>query len=99
MKQAFVLMLLVSAVAAAQTPAPIPAAEVRQRKQILSNNHVSAFLVELAPQESTPMHVHDRDFLTVYVTGGQIKQTEFGHGPSNDRIAQGTVRFRKTGFA
>src|SRR5262245_13395076 len=99
MKQAFVLMLLLATIAAAQTSAPIPAAEVRQRKQLLSNNHITAYLVELAPHESTPMHVHDRDFLTVFVTGGPIKQTEFGHGPSNQRIPLGTVRFRNTGFA
>jgi quercetin dioxygenase-like cupin family protein len=98
MKILFLLVLL-SAIAAAQTPAPIPAAEVPQRKEIFHNDHINAFLVELKPNESTPMHVHDRDFLTVFVSGGQIRHTEFGHGPSNQNIPQGAVRFRNAGFA
>jgi quercetin dioxygenase-like cupin family protein len=93
------LVLLLGAIAVAQTPAPIPDAEVQQRKEIFHNDHINAFLLELKPKEGTPMHEHDRDFLTVFVTGGQIRQTEFGHGPSNQRIPQGTVRLRNAGFA
>ena len=99
MKQAAIFVLLLSAIAAAQTPAPIPASEVPQRKEIFQNDHINAYLVELKPNEGTPMHVHDRDFLTVFVTGGQVRQTEFAHGSSNQRIPQGTVRFRNAGFA
>lgn len=98
MKQVFALVLLLGTIVAAQTAAPVPDAEV-PRKELFHNDHINAFLLELKPNESTPMHMHDRDFLTVYVTGGQIRQTEFGHGPSNQRIPQGTVRFRSAGFA
>lgn len=94
-----ILIVLLCGMAVAQSQAPIPDSEVPQRKEIFRNNHMTAFLLQLAPQEGTPMHVHDRDFLTVFVTGGQIRHTEFGHRPSRQNIAQGTVRFRNTGFA
>src|SRR5919204_313078 len=99
MKQAATLVLLLATIASAQTPAPIPAAQVPQRKEIFSNHHVTAYLLQLAPNESTPMHVHDRDFLTVFVTGGKVRHTKFGHRPASENIPLGTVRFRNTGFA
>lgn len=88
MKRALAVVLLLCAVAASE-----------QRKEILRNQHVTITSVELAPGESTPMHRHDRDALTVFVTGGETKNTIEGEKPENDKMEPGTVRFRSGGFA
>jgi quercetin dioxygenase-like cupin family protein len=97
-KQRIGLMLLLCATAAAQKPAPIPDAEVPQRKEIFRNDHVTASLVELAPQEGTPTHQHDRDLVTVFVTAGNIEHSISGARPTHERIVAGTVRFHSAGF-
>src|SRR5919198_6248021 len=93
-----VALLLLCGMAAAQNRAPIPDAEVPQRKEIFRNAHVIASLLELAPGEATPMHQHDRDMLTVFASGGQTRHMIYGHRVVKDRIAPGMVRFRSAGF-
>ncbi len=80
-------------------PAPIPANEVPQRKEILRNDRVTVSLLELAPHEATPMHRHDHDMLAVFVSGGRTQDTMFGHKPAEDTMAVGEVRFRNAGSA
>ena len=98
MKQGAALVLLLCATAAAQNQVPIPDAEVPQRKGIFQNSHVTVSIVELAPHEGTPMHQHDRDLLTVFITGGLTKQIIYGRRAKTDRIAPGTARFHSAGF-
>src|SRR5688500_5867662 len=88
MKRALAVVLLLCAAAS------------EQRKEILRNQHVTVSSVELAPGESTPMHRHDRDVLSVFVTGGETKHIkDVGEKPERDKIAPGTVRFRNGGFS
>jgi quercetin dioxygenase-like cupin family protein len=55
-------------------------------------------LLELAPQEATPMHKHDRDMLVVYVSGGHTENTILGHAPAADKMTTGEVRFINAGY-
>jgi hypothetical protein len=94
MKNALVVVLLCGA-AAAQDAASPPS---EQRKEILRNQHVTVFRVEIPPGVSTAMHRHDRDVLSVFITGGDTLHTNEGEKPTRDKIAPGTARFRNGGF-
>jgi len=98
MKNTTVALLLLVGTLAAQSAAPVPDAEVPQRKQILQNQHVTVSRLELAPQESTPMHRHDRDMLVVFVSGGRTTNTINGKRPKKDKMEVGEVRFRNAGY-
>src|SRR5947208_2306071 len=74
-----------------QAPAPIPDSEVPQRHEILHNRRVTVSLLELAPNDATPMHKHDRDMLSVFVSGGRTQNTLFGRKPAADKMSVGEV--------
>jgi quercetin dioxygenase-like cupin family protein len=97
MKVAFFFALLGCAVAVAQAPAQVGKAELR--KEILRNDRLNAYLIELKPGESAPMHRHDHDVLAVFITGGERKVTAEGGTPVKEKSAPGEVRFRAGGFA
>ena len=98
MGQVAAALLLLCAACAAQNSAPIPDNAVPQRHEILRNRHVTASLLELAPNDATPMHKHDHDMLSVFITGGHTQNTLFGHKPIADKMAVGEVRFRPAGY-
>jgi len=99
MRRAAAVLLLLCAACSGQVPAPILDSEVPQRKEILSNRRVTVSMLELAPGEATPMHQHDRDILAVFVNGGHMRNTVFGHKPAADKVAVGEVRFFNAGYA
>src|SRR5574337_320368 len=92
-------ILLLWAFAAAQQVVPIPASEVRYRKEIFRNEHLTAFLLEIPPHHETLMHRRDRDILAVFLGGGQITSTYYGRSSVADTIPAGEVRFWSAGFA
>ena len=98
MRRAAATLLLLCAACAGQAPAPIPDAEVPQRKEILRNHRVTVSLLELAPGEATPMHQHDRDMLEVFVNGGSTRDTTPGHKPAEDKMGVGEARFHSAGY-
>lgn len=95
MKNALVVLLLCGA-AVAQDAASTRSEE---RKEILRNQHVRVSRVEIPPGVSTPMHRHDRDVLSVFITGGDTMHTMEGEKPTHDKVAPGTARFRNGGFS
>lgn len=97
MRQAVIFVLL-CVVCAGQASAPIPDSEVPQRKQILQNHRVTVSLLELAPQDATPMHKHDRDMMAVFVSGGRTENTILGRTPAADKMTAGEVRFFNAGY-
>lgn len=78
--------------------APIPAAEVKYRHQILANARLNAFLLDIPPGHATLLHRHDRDILSVFVGGGRTTSTFEGREPVADAIRSGEARFRSVGF-
>ena len=91
-------VLLLAGTLAAQSAAPASDSEVPQRKQLIQNQHVTVSRLELAPQDSTPMHRHDHDILTISISGGQTKDTLEGKKPDEDKLDAGEVHFRSAGF-
>jgi hypothetical protein len=79
-------------------PTPIPASEVRFRRQVFSNERVTAFLLELPLNQATLMHRHDKDIASVFVNGGRTIGTFEGRAPVLDTFPVGEVRFRTAGF-
>ena len=82
----------------AQDAEPISSLEVKLRKQILKNERLSAYLLEIPPNQATLMHRHDTDLLSVFVSGGDTRSTIAGMPPKEDTFAVGAVRFRPAGF-
>jgi hypothetical protein len=75
-----------------------PASEVKYRHPILETGRFIAYLLEIPPHQATMMHRHDRDILTVFVSGAKTTSTFFGHEPVTDAIPSGEARFRSAGF-
>ena len=99
MRRPAAVLLFFGALCMGQASAPIPNSDVPQRKEILRNHRVTASTVELAPNESTPMHQHDHDVLSVFINGGEFQNTVFGHRAETEKLGIGEVRFRAAGYA
>ena len=77
---------------------PIPAAEVKYRHAVLETSRFIAYLLEIPPHQATLMHRHDRDILSVFVSGAKTTSTFQGREPVTDAIPSGESRFRAAGF-
>jgi hypothetical protein len=77
---------------------PIPASEVAYRHPVLETSRFIAYLLEIPPRHATLMHRHDRDILTIFVSGTKTTSTFYGHEPVTDAIPSGDSRFRTAGF-
>jgi quercetin dioxygenase-like cupin family protein len=86
MKNALIVLLLCGAAAAQDAASP----RSEERKEILRNQHVRVSRVEIR---------HDRDVLSVFITGGDTMHTVEGEKPVHDKVAAGTARFRNGGFS
>ena len=77
---------------------PIPASEVKYRHPVLETSRFIAYLLEIPPHHATLMHRHDRDILSVFVSGAKTTATFQGRPPVTDAIPSGESRFRAAGF-
>jgi hypothetical protein len=77
---------------------PIPASEVTLRKEIYQDARAKVFLLDIPPAHATLLHRHDRDMLSLFVTGGKTRAVFNGGAPVDDTFAVGDVRFRSAGF-
>ena len=77
---------------------PIPASEVKYRHRVLETSRFIAYLLEIPPHHATSMHRHDRDILSVFVSGAKTTSTFPGREPVTDAIPSGESRFRAAGF-
>jgi hypothetical protein len=77
---------------------PIPASEVKYRHSVLETSRFIAYLLEIPPHHATVMHRHDRDILSVFVSGAKTTSTFHGREPVTDAIPSGESRFRSAGF-
>jgi hypothetical protein len=77
---------------------PIPASEVKYRHPVLETSRFVAYLLEIPPHQATLMHRHDRDILSVFVSGAKTTSTFHGREPVTDAIPSGESRFRAAGF-
>lgn len=92
-----VLSLLAGGFATQQQP-PISANEVTLRHRIYGDGRVTIFLLDIPPGQATVLHRHDRDMLSVFVSGGRTRASFNGAAPVEDSFTAGDVRFRSAGF-
>src|ERR1044071_6470467 len=95
MRRAFIFIVLCAACVAQS----VPDNQVPQRKEILNNHHVIVSLLELAPNDATPLHKHDHDSIAVFVNGGHIQNNVQGQPAADNKMAVGEVRYRAGGYA
>ena len=96
---ALAALLLASLPGAASEPDIAPASEVTLRHQIYRGHGITAYLLEIPPGQGSQMHRHDKDILTIFLTGGRTTAVFEGSAPTTDALAAGTVRYRTAGFA
>ncbi|MGZ3464631.1 MAG: hypothetical protein ACXU9S_15265 [Gemmatimonadaceae bacterium] len=78
--------------------APVPDAQVPQRRELLRTDRFTVYLLDLAPGQATPMHRHDLDIASVFPTNARTVSTFWKEPARPDRPAVGAVRFRAAGF-
>jgi len=61
-------------------PAAIPASQVPGRRELMRNRKLIVTTTTIAPGASLPMHRHERDYVSVILTDGQIRQTVADQG-------------------
>ena len=61
-----------------------PASEVTLRRQIYRGEGVTAYLLRIPPGQGTQMHRHDKDILTVFISGGRTTAVFEGSAPTTD---------------
>jgi hypothetical protein len=83
---------------AARQRAPMSADEVTLRHKIYGDGRVTIFLLDIPPGQATMLHRHDRDMLSVFVSGGRTRASFNGSEPVEDSFTPGDVRFRSAGF-
>lgn len=91
--------LFVAACIAASAVEIPPAAEVTLRHEIYQDAVLTAYLLEIPPGIATQMHRHDKDILTVFLTGVSTTAVFEGAQPVVDAPPAGSVRYRTAGFA
>jgi quercetin dioxygenase-like cupin family protein len=99
MKLAFYAVLLTSIAVAAQNAPSDNSQQGRFRKQVLQNDRLTAYSVEIPPGESSVMHRHDRDTLVVAVSGGTTESDSGSGSPVRTKFEPGDVRFRPAPYS
>lgn len=69
-----------------QSATPLPASELSMRREIFHNDRVTAFLLEIPPGQATPMHRHEKDLITIVVSGGQLTRIPYHHAPESQSV-------------
>lgn len=54
---------------------PVPDAEVPQRRELLRTDRFTVYLLDLPAGQATPMHRHDRDIASVFLTSTRTVST------------------------
>lgn len=96
---ALAAFLVASVLSATPQPAIPPASEVTLRHEIYRGQGVTAYLLEIPPGQGSQMHRHDKDLLTVFISGGRTTAVFEGFPARTDALAAGTIRYRSAGFA
>ena len=81
-----------------QAQAPVEVSSEPHHHQVLENMFVRVFAVSVDPGESTLMHHHGRDYLSVSIGDAQVTNTKQGAQPVAMSFKDGDVRFTPAGL-
>jgi quercetin dioxygenase-like cupin family protein len=81
-----------------QAQAPVEVSSEPHHHQVMENMFVRVFAVSVDPGESTLMHHHGRDYLSVSIGDAQVTNTKQGAQPVAASFKDGDVRFTPAGL-
>jgi len=87
----FVILVSLAATVCGQNQSTMPVEQEPHHHQIFQNARTRVFLVELAPGEEMPMHLHERGYIGVMLTNAQLTITTVGKPPVKAHVAAGTI--------
>ncbi|MBZ5532130.1 MAG: hypothetical protein LAO20_11925 [Acidobacteriia bacterium] len=100
MKRALIaVFLLLSLCALAQQPsATVEITAEPHHHLVIENLFVHAYAVNVAPKETSLMHHHGRDYLSISLGDAEIINAKEGAAPVNAKFKDGDVRFTPAGL-
>jgi quercetin dioxygenase-like cupin family protein len=100
MKRAALHFFLLSTLVWAQTAAtPVPVDQEPRHHLFLENAYVRVFKVEVAPQDRTLLHQHDRDYVFVTLGDSDVINAPLGAPARELKLKDGDTAYAKGGFA
>lgn len=76
-----------------QAPAPVEITSEPHHHMVLDNAYVRAFAVSVAPKETSLMHHHGLNYLSVSLGDAEFVNTKEGAQPVTAKLKDGDVRF------
>ncbi len=100
MKPLRAFALLIAAVAlSAQTPSEVEITNEGHHHQVLQNDFVRVFKVEVGPQEATLMHRHRHDYMFISLGTADVSNEVEGKSPVELKLQDGQTGFLAGNFA
>jgi quercetin dioxygenase-like cupin family protein len=97
-KLSFLVLLFALVAWAQQAQAPVEITAEPHHHLALENMFVRVFAVSVDPGQSTLMHRHGRDYLSIAVDDAQITNAREGAQPAQVTFKQGDTRFTPAGL-
>jgi mannose-6-phosphate isomerase-like protein (cupin superfamily) len=91
--------LLVAVALAAQTPNEVEITNEGHHHQVLQNDFVRVFKVEVGPKEATLMHRHRHDYLYISLGPADVSNEVEGKSPVQLKLQDGQAGFLPGNFA
>lgn len=92
-------LLLIAILTAAQAATEVPVDKEPRHHFSFENEWLRAFRVEVAPQDKTMLHRHDRDYFYIAIGAADIVNAVQGRAPVAAHMADLQIGFAKGGFA
>jgi len=74
---------------------PVPVANEPHHHQVLANDFVRVYAVQIPPHGSTLLHQHDRDYVVVHLSSGDVTNTPAGGDSKQSHVEAGGVQLVK----
>jgi quercetin dioxygenase-like cupin family protein len=98
MRKLFLPLLVLSIALLAQQAAPVEITAEPHHHLALENMFVRVFAVSVDPGQSTLLHRHGRDYLSIAIDDAQITNAREGAPPATVTFKQGDTRFTPAGL-
>ena len=91
-------ILLTASLAWGQQGDPVDVSAEPHHHLVLDNLFVKAYAVQVAPKDSTLMHRHGKDYLSIAVGDSEIQNTKQGAQPATVKFKSGDTRYTPAGL-
>ncbi len=94
-----ILLLFLTAALSAQSASDVDVTAEPHHHQVLANDQVRVFNVDLPAHSETLMHTHRHDYILITLSGARIINAIEGKSPVQTTLPDGDVRFVSAPFA